>query len=405
MLVVGIDVSKNKSTVAILDQSGKCLRKPFEVEHCKSSFNALVDLILSLDQELKIVMESTSIYHLPIVYFLKSRNLFVSVVNPLVLKKWRTQNLRPIKTDKQDSIAIAKYGCEKWFSLKNFSPENPIYSELKILGRQYAHYMELHISALQELNHIIDQTMPGIKTLFPIINNPSGKNKFADFVEKYLHYSHITSFSESDFIDDYNSWAKQSGYFPSSKKAKAVYSKATDSIPFIPFNKTTQFLILEAVRVLREIDSTLHKILSQMIELARTLPEYTIVKSMRGVGDKLAVKLIAEIGDIRRFRSGKSLIAYAGIDVIPYQSGNFKSENRKISKRGSSLLRKIGYEVMMCVKAHKPKVPDSIYDFIVKKESEGKAKRVAKIAGLNKFLRIYYARIKELYSYLGIDFC
>ena len=405
MLVVGIDVSKNKSTVSILDQSGKCLRKPFEVEHCKSSLNALVDLFFSFNEELKIVMESTSIYHLPIVDFLKSRNFFVSVINPLVLKKWRAQNLRPVKTDRQDSIAIAKYGCEKWFSLKNFYPENTIYSELKILGRQYAHYIELHISALQELNHIVDQTMPGIKTLFPIINNPSGKNKFADFVGKYEHFDKITSFSENEFITDYNSWAKQNGYFPNSKKAKAIYSKATDGIPFISFNKTTKFLILEAVRVLREIDFTLHKILSQMMELAKTLPEYAIVKSMRGVGDKLAVKLIAEIGDVRRFHTGKSLIAFAGIDVIPYQSGNFKSENRKISKRGSSLLRKIGYEVMMCIKAHKPKVPDAIYDFIVKKESEGKAKRVAKIAGLNKFLRIYYARIKELYLDLGIDFC
>ena len=58
------------------------------------------------------------------------------------------QNLRPVRTDRQDSIAIAKYGCEKWFSLKNFYPEKPVYSELKILGRQYANYMELHISAL-----------------------------------------------------------------------------------------------------------------------------------------------------------------------------------------------------------------------------------------------------------------
>ena len=398
MLVVGIDVSKNKSTVSILEQSGKCLKKPFEVEHCKSSLNALSDLLFSFNQEVKIVMEATSVYHLHILYFLQSRNFFVSVVNPLMLKRWRTQNLRPVKTDKHDSIAIAKYGCEKWFSLQNFYPENETYSELKILGRQYAHYMELHISALQELNHIVDQTMPGIKTFFPIINNPSGKNKFADFVEKYQHFDKITSFSENEFIADYNSWAKQSGYFPNSKKAKTVYEKATDSITLIPFNKTTQFLIFEAVRVLREIDSTLHKILSRMVELAKTLPEYPIVKSMRGVGDKLAVKLIAEIGDIRRFRSGKSLIAYAGIDVIPYQSGKFNAENRKISKRGSSLLRKIGYEVMLCIKSHKPKISDIIYDFIVKKESEGKSKRAAKIAGLNKFLRIYYARIKELYS-------
>ncbi|MBO4779165.1 MAG: hypothetical protein J5497_00860 [Selenomonadaceae bacterium] len=67
-----------------------------------------------------------------------------------------------------------------------------------------------------------------------------------------------------------------------------------------------------------------------------------------------------------------------------------------MSKRGSALLRKIGYEVMLCVKAHKPKKDVAVYNFIMKKEKEGKAKRVARIAGLNKFLHIYYARVKEV---------
>ena len=51
---------------------------------------------------------------------------------------------------------------------------------------------------------------------------------------------------------------------------------------------------------------------------------------------------------------------------------------------------------MLCVKAHKPKKDVAVYNFIMKKEKEGKAKRVARIAGLNKFLHIYYARVKEV---------
>lgn len=71
--------------------------------------------------------------------------------------------------------------------------------------------------------------------------------------------------------------------------------------------------------------------------------------------------------------------------------------NRKITKRGSTALRKVGYETMRCIKTHpRPNAP--VYQYIVKKESEGKAKESAKIAGLNKFLRIYYARVKEVYS-------
>ncbi len=157
-------------------------------------------------------------------------------------------------------------------------------------------------------------------------------------------------------------------------------------------------LMLEAVRVLREVNKTLETILTQMQELARGLPEYNVVRSMNGVGDVLAPRLIAEIGDVKRFHSGSALIAYAGIDSPPYESGSFVGTKRRISKRGSSLLRKTGYEIMKCVKSIKPTEDNAVYLFMLKKEAEGKAKNVAKIAALNKFLRIYYARVKEVYD-------
>ena len=115
-------------------------------------------------------------------------------------------------------------------------------------------------------------------------------------------------------------------------------------------------------------------------------------------GHFILSKLIAEIGDIRRFHSGKALIAFAGIDAPPYESGQFVGTNRKISKRGSKVLRKIGYETMRVLKTHKAPEDDAVYRFILKKEAEGKSKRQAKIAGLNKFLRIYYARVSEVYK-------
>ena len=158
-------------------------------------------------------------------------------------------------------------------------------------------------------------------------------------------------------------------------------------------------LVLEAVKALREVNSALFAILTRMQELARTLPEYPIVRAMGGVGDVLSVKLIAEIGDVRRFHSSKGLIAYAGIDPPPYESGKLIGTNRHITKRGSATLRKIGYEVMRCVKSCGRLEDDpAVYDFMIKKEDEGKAKKVAKIAALNKFLRIYYARVMEIYS-------
>ena len=119
---------------------------------------------------------------------------------------------------------------------------------------------------------------------------------------------------------------------------------------------------------------------------------------MGGVGDVLAVKLIAEIGDVRRLHSAKALIACAGIDPPPYESGQFIGTRRKITKRGSSTLRKVGYEVMRVLKSHPAPKDDAVYNYILKKEREGKSKKHAKIAGLNKFLRIYYARVIAAYQ-------
>ena len=101
---------------------------------------------------------------------------------------------------------------------------------------------------------------------------------------------------------------------------------------------------------------------------------------------------------MRRLHSAKALIAWAGIDPPPYESGQFVGSKRKITKRGSSTLRKVGYEVMRVLKSHPAPKDDAVYNYILKKESEGKSKKHAKIAGLNKFLRIYYARVIAVYQ-------
>ena len=107
---------------------------------------------------------------------------------------------------------------------------------------------------------------------------------------------------------------------------------------------------------------------------------------------KLAVQITAEFGDLSKFKNKKSLISFVGIDSPPYESGNFKADQRKITKRGNAILRKVGYQAMKCMMSAKDPEND-IYLYMVKKENDGKAKKVCKFAGLNKFLRIYYAKV------------
>ena len=398
MISVGIDVSKEKSTVCILKPYGEIVSKPFEVYHVEQELSELATILLRLNDEVRIIMEATGIYHLPVLSYFKEKGFFVAVINPFEMKEYRCQGLRRVKTDKQDAIAISHYGIDHWYRLKEYEAQENIYTELKLLGRQYCHYMRMRVESVLELTHLLDYTMPGIKTLLQGWNERNGKDKLGDFAEEYWHYDNITKKSEKQFIDSYLKWAKKKGYHQNQDKAIKIYALAKEGIPTVSSNTpSTKMLVQEAVRVLREVDHTLMTILTQMRSLAKSLPEYPIVRAMGGVGDVLAPKLIAEIGDVRRFHSGKALIAYAGIDAPPYQSGRLVGTERKISKRGSSNLRKIGYEVMRSLKAHKVPEDAAVYEFILKKEREGKSKRAAKIAGLNKFLRIYYARVMEVY--------
>lgn len=139
-----------------------------------------------------------------------------------------------------------------------------------------------------------------------------------------------------------------------------------------------------------------------MSELAKKLPEYEIIKGIPGIGERLTCKIISEIGDIKRFKNAGGLIAYAGLDTPPYQSGQFEAKVRHISKRGNKYLRKVGYEAIMSIKMVCGPGTE-LYDYIIKKENEGKAKKVAKIAGLNKLLRIYYGKVRKVYRELEIQ--
>ena len=400
MISIGIDVSKEKSMVCILRPYGEVVASPYEVTHTEPEVKKLVTLILSLDGEVRVVMEATGAYHLPLLTSLKQAGLFVSVINPLAMKKYVSTALRKGKTDKLDSVRIANYGIDNWFRLTDYSAPEEIYAQLRILGRQYAHYIKIRIESKLSLTDLLDRTMPGIKKLLSGKRSEEPtKDKLCEFVEEYWHYDNITKKSETRFVSDYCRWAKKKGYHANEVKAKAIYAMAHDGIPTLPSSAaSTKMLTLEAVRVLKEVNRTLETILTQMQELAIALPEYAVVRAMNGVGDVLAPRLIAEIGDVRRFYSGSALIAFAGIDSPPYQSGGFTGTQRNISKRGSSLLRKTGYEAMKCLKTVKPTVDAAVYLFMMKKEAEGKPKKVAKIAALNKFLRIYYARVTEVYA-------
>lgn len=394
MISVGIDVSKGKSTVCIMKPCGEVLKSPFEMLHSMDSILHLVKLIKSYDEEARVILEDTGHYHLPAVTLLVENGIFTCCINALRMKKFCSQSIRRAKTDKIDAVHIAQFGLTYWDELSSVKPPNDVYRELKLLARQYYQTVSMLVKAKVNLSNLLDQTMPGIKDL---MSDSSSNHKLTDFVKRYYHYSHILEMGEKRFTADYCKWAKKQGYRAYERLANEILAVAQNGIPVLPNSPVTKAVVVEAVRVLHEIEISRDTILSQMQELAKSLPEFSVVREMPCIGDTLAPRIIAEIGDVRRFNNKHSLIAYAGIDAPPYQSGAFNATERHISKRGNSYLRKTGYEIMQCLIQHKP-IGDPVYDFICKKRLEGKCGKEAMIAGLNKFLRIYYGRVTELYK-------
>ena len=161
----------------------------------------------------------------------------------------------------------------------------------------------------------------------------------------------------------------------------------------MPKSDTVKLLVVQAVAQLKTAAEALSSLQKEMQTLSAVMPEYPVVMQMFGVGQVLGPQLIAEIGDVRRFHSKKALVAFAGIDAPPYQSGTMSVRSRSISKRGSPSLRRTLFLIMSVTLLSSP-ADNPVYQFMDKKRSEGKPYRVYLMASANKFLRIYYASVK-----------
>ena len=156
----------------------------------------------------------------------------------------------------------------------------------------------------------------------------------------------------------------------------------------------TKFIVKQAASQLADASETVAQLKVNMDEAASRLPEYPVVMAMYGVGSSLGPQLMAEIGDVSRFTHKGALTAFAGVDPGVNESGSYEQKSVHVSKRGSSQLRKSLFQVMDCLIKNMPQ-DDPFYLFMDKKRTEGKPYYVYMTAGANKFLCIYYGRVKE----------
>jgi len=395
MNAVGIDISKGKSMVAIMRPFGEIVASPFEVTHTDSEIRSLAKKLESLSGETKVIMECTGSYHLPIAFALHDAGFTVCAVHAQLIHDFGNNTIRKVKTDKADAIKIANYGLTNWLDLTEYVPEDDIRHMLKAYSRQYNKYVKIKTMLKNNLISLLDQTFPGANELFTSPPRKSdGHEKWIDFAARFWHCRCVCDLYQSDFINTYRKWCKRNGYNFSETKAEDIYIESLGHFHIMPKNETTKLLITQAITQISTISESIAIVAREMKNLAEQLPEYSTVMEFRGVGDILGPQIIAEIGDVYRFPRKESLVCYAGLEAPPKQSGSYEASSTSISKKGSPHLRKALFQVMDCLIKHKP-VDDPVYQFLDRKRAEGKHYYSYMTAGSAKFLRIYYARVKQ----------
>ena len=366
---VGIDVSKGKSTVAVLQPGGTVIRKPFDVSHTSQNLNELADYLSSLDGTTKIVMECTGRYHEPMVKALSEAGLFISIV-------------------------IARYTLDNWTELRQYSGMDNTRTQLKTLNSQFSFFMKQKVAAKANLIALLDNTYPGVNKLFDSPTREDGSEKWVDYAYSFWHADCVRKNGLKAFTERYMSFCKKHHYIFQQDKPEKLFNASKELVAVFPKEKTYKLLIQQSIQQLNLASEHVERLRREMNELASTLPEYSTVMGIYGVGKTYGPQLIAEIGDVSRFTHREALTAFAGVDPGVDESGQHKSKSNRASKVGSARLRKTLFQIMTTLLQNAPEA-DPVYRFLDKKRSQGKPYYVYMTAGANKFLRIYYGKVKE----------
>ena len=206
MICVGVDVSKGKSTVAVIDKDGEILMRASEYEHTETGMTKLIQRLKMLKEEPRIVVENTGYYHWPLVNSLMDNGFFVCVVNSIIVSKFAKVQMRSGKTDRLDAMMLCRFGLAYWSELVRCQPDEERRTLLRLYSREYSHAVHLVVEQKVHFTSLLDKVMPGIKTL---LEDKGGRSKLSDFALEFWHFEKISKQKPDSFTKRYCKWAKE----------------------------------------------------------------------------------------------------------------------------------------------------------------------------------------------------
>lgn len=379
--VVGVDVAKGFSVIQAFIGRNEPYGRPENLQHGEKGFEQLGELLGILKHasgiEPIVVLEATGHYHRSLVEYLKRSGWTHYIVNPLQAKRSKGTQLRKVKTDAADAWHLAEMYYRG--DVKAHRDWKESYVELQHLTRQHEFVTAMYVQAKLNSRALLEQVFPEFIGLF--------HNLYATTSLKVLEQCLRNK------TEDVEDLMRECVGKSHSKRWIAEKTERLRELMMIWNAQTrshSQSLALTSmVSLLLEFDRQLSHLEKQMEELALELPEVELVKSIPGIGDKLAAAIVAELGDASQFKDAKQLVAYAGLDPGIYSSGKFTATSSRITKRGSKRLRRALYLAVQC--GIRRGANRRISEYYEKKRKEGKPYKVVVIACANKLLHHVYA--------------
>ena len=407
--VIGLDVSKGESQVQAFLDKGKPYLKSFKVSHTVEGLGLLEKFLDEVRRETgkkpPIVLEATGHYHSSVVQYLEDRGYLLIIINPLISYKAKSSSLRKVKTDAVDAYQL----CELFYKedLEPYKKRGVQLLNLRNLTRQHENITGVLIQTKLQFQAILDQVFPEYRGVFGDLYSVVSLLTLSEFPSS----EDILEASLETIADKIAQLCKSRSYRWANEKAIELKAAANRN----PFEKTlyqSHILSLSIfINIILQYKEHLSKLETEIDALAKEVEEYNIIKSIPGIGEKIAATIISEIGEIDRFNNPKKLVAFAGIDPSVFESGKFTATKNRITKRGSSRLRHALYMAVRCAirDCRKKKTTDEVIprnkkmrEFYDKKRKEGKPFKVAVIACVNKLLHWIFALLKSKTTFQDI---
>lgn len=390
---IALDISKGSSYVCAYISKDNLIQPPIQILHDREGFRVLDQLAKKLSTDCEnppiFVYESTGIYHRPLKIYLTEKHYRQIEISPLLASKHRKNSgIRIPKSDKADPKSLARLFYDVELVERDLADE--VYYELLQYDRYYQALTRLMITCKVHFKEKLDILFPRIEDLYTDIYDTYP----LEILYAYPHPELILH-KRSDALENevLRIGVQKHRVSLNVKKLKVfcqscVTGTSSDSVDTVIF----RFYIHQILFYNQER----HKIIERMSSLANDMPFYHQLKTIPGIGSLLAVRLIAELGDLSRFDNSHQLIAYAGLDPVVYQSGQFDGKHLSISKKGNRYLRAILYQSIGLSIQVKTDHSLKVY---VQNKRQTHAYKSAKIAGCTKLLRIIYSMYHSSENY------